>query len=252
VSLLDLPVARPRPLAGRVILLCGAHGALGSAAAEACAAAGATLVLMGRRLPKLNRIYDAVAQAGPEPVLYPLDLEGAGPQDYADMAQRLEAEFGRLDGVLHCAADFRGLTPLEHIDPAVFASVLHVNLTAPWWLLQACLPLLRRSEDASVVVTVDDPARVGQAYWGSYGVAQHGLRALVGMLGAELAGSGIRVAGLHPGPMRTPLRARAYAEDSAHAAADPQAAAQACVELLSTAGRGHAGQILELAGTVPA
>jgi NAD(P)-dependent dehydrogenase (short-subunit alcohol dehydrogenase family) len=252
VSLVDLPVSRPRPLAGRVVLLTGAHGGLGSAAAEACAAAGATLVLMGRRLPRLNRVYDAVAQAGPEPLLYPLDLEGASPQDYAELAQRLEAEFGRLDGLLHCAADFRGLTPLEHVDPAVFASTLHVNLTAPWWLLQACLPLLRRSADASVVLTVDEPGRVGQAYWGAYGVAQHGLHALLGMLAAELAGSGVRVAGFSPGPMRTSLRARAYAEDSAAATRDPAECAAACVQLLSAAGARHAGTILDLGAELPA
>lgn len=105
-------------------------------------AAGATLVLLGRRLPWLNRVYDAVAQAGHEPLLYPLDLEGASPDDYAELADRLHAELGRLDGVLHCAAEFRGLTPLEHLDPAAFARAIHVNLTAPWWLLQACLPLL--------------------------------------------------------------------------------------------------------------
>ena len=249
MSLLDLPVASPRPLAGRVVLLSGAHGGLGAAAAEACAAAGATLVLLGRRLPKLNRIYDAVAQAGPEPLLYPLDLEGAGPDDYAELADRLQAELGRLDGLLHCAADFRGLTPLEHVDPAAFARSIHVNLTAPWWLVQACLPLLRQADDPAVVVTVDDPARVGQAYWGAYGVAQHGLRALVGMLAAELAGTRVRVAGLQPGPMRTPLRARAYADDLGEGVADARDRAAACVILLSAAGAAHRGAIWDAAAT---
>lgn len=252
MSLFELPAAAPQPLAGRVILLSGAHGGLGAVAAEACAAAGATLVLLGRRLPKLNRVYDAVAQAGPEPLLYPLDLEGAGPDDYAEMVERLRAELGRLDGVLHCAAEFRGLTPLEHLDPAAFARAIHVNLTAPWWLVQACLPLLREAADASVVLAVDDPARVGQAYWGGYGVAQHGLRALVGMLDAELAGTPVRVAGLQPGPMRTPLRARAYADDLDADLRDPQAYAGACVTLLSSAGAPWRGQVWAAAGSATA
>src|SRR5690606_2659665 len=87
----------------------------------ACAEAGATVVLLGRRLPRLNRVYDAVAAAGAEPLLYPLDLEGASPDDYAELATRIEAELGRLDGILHCAAEFRGLTPPEHQDPATSA-----------------------------------------------------------------------------------------------------------------------------------
>jgi len=243
VSLLGLPSAAPRPLAGRTVLIAGAHGGLGAAAAQACAAAGATLVLLGRKLPKLNRVYDAVAQAGPEPLLYPLDLEGASPDDYLELAERIQGELGRLDGILHCAAEFRGLTPLEHTDPAAFARAVHVNLTAPWWLVQACLPLLRRAGDAAVVVAVDELERVGQAYWGGYGVAQHGLRALLGMLAAELAGTPVRVAGLQPGPMRTPLRARAYADDLDPRLQDAAAYASACVTLLSLAGAAHRGTV---------
>ena len=74
MSLVGLPTRAPRALDQRVILVSGAHGGLGSAAAVACARAGATVVLLGRKLPKLNRVYDAVAQAGAEPLLYPLDL----------------------------------------------------------------------------------------------------------------------------------------------------------------------------------
>ena len=243
MSLLALPTRQVGALEGRVILVSGAQGGLGSAAAEACAAAGATLVLLGRRLPKLNRVYDACAKRGPEPLLYPLDLEGASPDDYAEMADRLFRELGRLDGILHCAAEFRGLTPLEHTDPAAFARAVHVNLTAPWWLTQACLPVLKQSADAAVVFALDDTRRVGQAYWGGYGLAQHGLGAMVGMLHAELANSSVRVAALQPGPMRTSLRARAYAEDEDLQARDPADYAEACVTLLSPAGAEHRGQV---------
>lgn len=243
MSLLALPTRQPGALHGRVVLVSGAQGGLGSVAAQACAAAGATLVLLGRRPPKLNRVYDACAKLGPEPLLYPLDLEGAAPDDYAEMADRLHRELGRLDGLLHCAAEFRGLTPLEHTDPANFARAVHVNLTAPWWLSQACLPLLKQAPDAALVFALDDISRVGQAYWGGYGLAQHGLGAMVGMLHAELANSSVRVSALQPGPMRTSLRAKAYAEDEDAQARDPADYAAACVTLLSSAGVAHRGEI---------
>ena len=243
MSLVGLPTRAPRALDQRVILVSGAHGGLGSAAATACARAGATVVLLGRKLPKLNRVYDAVAQAGAEPLLYPLDLEGASPDDYAELADRLRAELGHLDGVLHCAVEFKGLTPLEHTDPAAFARVMHVNLTAPWWLSQACLPLLRQAQDAALVFALDDLERVSQPYWGAYGIAQHGLAAMVGMLHAELASSSVRVSALQPGPMRTGLRSRAYADDNDLQAREAADYADACVTLLSSAGAAHRGQV---------
>lgn len=229
-------------LDGRVVLVTGAHGGLGSAAAMACARAGATVVLLGRKVPKLNRVHDAVAmQGGPSPLLYPMDLEGASPDDHLGVATRLDEAFGRLDGLLHCAASFAGLTPFEQTDPAALARAIHVNLTAPLWLTQACLPLLRRAPDGAVVFAVDDPSRVGKAFWGGYGLAHLALEGLVPMLQAEL-GTAVRVSGLRPGPMRTPLRARAYVEEDDRLARDPALYAPACVALLSAGGDRHRGR----------
>lgn len=230
-------------LAGRVVLVTGAHGGLGAEAAKACARAGATVVLLGRKVPKLNRVYDAVKALGPEPAIYPIDLAGADPADYAQLAEKVAGELGGLHGLLHCAAEFSGLAPLETIEPEAFVRCLHVNLTAPWLLTQACLPWLRQSGDSAVVFTTDDPARVGKAYWGAYGLAKQGLAALVRQLGAETDQTPVRVAGLEPGPMRTDLRARAYADEAQLRVPGPAAYAPACVHLLSPAGIARRGQV---------
>lgn len=234
----------PRALEGRVVLVVGANGGLGEAASRACARAGAKLVLLGRRVPKLNRLHAAIASEGGDGTLYPLDLEGALPDDYADMATRIASEFGRLDGLLHCAVEFRGLTPLALTDPADFARAVHVNLTARWWLTQACLPLLQESHDAAVVFALDAQAPGARAYWGGYGLAQAGQIALVDMLQAELGpNSPVRVSGFDPGPMRTALRANAFVAEHDRAAMDPSRAAAHCVELLSPAGAAQRGQV---------
>lgn len=238
--------AQGADLSGRVILVAGAAGGLGAAATRACAAAGATVVMLGRKVAKLNRVYDSAAQLGPEPVLYPLDLEGAAPDDYLGLAERLQSELGRLDGVLHCAADFAGLTPFALGDPAAFARAIHVNLTARAWLTQACLPLLRQREDAAVVFALDDPQRVGQAYWGGYGVAQYGLRGLIESLHHELVNGPVRVCGVQPGPMRTGLRARAFTHEEDTAPVDPSGYAAACVGLLAADGAAWRGKVLDL------
>jgi len=237
---------QPGVLQDRVVLVSGAHGGLGRAASIACARAGATVVLLGRKVPKLNRVYDAIAKGDerlPEPVNYPFDLEGASPDDHAELARRIADGFGRLDGLLHCAAYFRGLTSLERSDPAAIARAIHVNLTARAWLTQACLPLLRKAPDGAVVFVVDELKRVGGAYWGGYGLAQHATSALVGMLHAELASSSVRVSGLQPGPMRTSLRAQAFVEEDDREAVDPARHADHCVTLLSAGGAAHRGQV---------
>ncbi|HET6602733.1 MAG TPA: SDR family NAD(P)-dependent oxidoreductase [Xanthomonadaceae bacterium] len=237
----------PDALAGRVVLVSGAHGGLGAACARAAAAAGATVVLLGHRVPKLTRVYDAIERAGgPQPAMYPLDLQGADPADYEDAAQRIAAQCGRLDGLLHCAADFRGLTPLELTAPEDFARAVHVNLTGPWWMTRACLPLLRQAEDGAVVFVHDDPRRVGTAYWGGYGVAQHGLAGLAAILADEFASAPVRICALQPGPMRTPLRARAFSAEDPGAIPPPERYARACVHLLADRAGGYRGRVVRL------
>ena len=234
-------------LEGRVVLVAGAAGGLGSAASVACARAGATVVLLGRKVAPLNRVYDAASAVGPEPLLYPLDLVGAAPDDYAELALRIETELGRLDGILHCAADFKGLTPLLHTDPADFARAIHVDLTARWWLTQACLPLLGKSDAGAVVFALDDPARTDGAFWGGYGLAQSAQASLVAMLQSELGEHGPRVSGFRPGPMRTALRGKAYQPNADAEARDPAGYADACVALLSPAGAASRGLVVDAA-----
>lgn len=230
-------------LQDRVILVTGAHGGLGSEVARACARAGAQVVLLGRKLPRLNRLYDSIVQDGGQAVLYPLDLSGASPDDYATLAERIGDELGALHGIVHAAAEFPGLTPLSHAKPMDLALAVHVNLTAPCWLTQACLPLLQRVGDGCVLWLINQPAGSGKAYWGGYGMAQAALQSLVPMLQAEQGLAGVRITGLQAPPMRTALRARAYTENTDRAAVDPARVADACVQLLSPAAADRRGSI---------
>ena len=241
-----------KPLEGRVVLVVGATGGLGEAASVACARAGATVVMLGRNVRRLNKAYDAVAATGGEALLYPLDLEGASPDDYLALATTLKETFGRLDGLLHCAAEFRGLTPLEYTDPAQIARALHVNVTAPVWLTSAVLPVMQASGDASVVFVVDDVDHVGKAYWGPYAIAQQARAALVPMWAKEVEGTSVRISGLQPGPMRTTLRAKATVEDIDPRLRDPEAYAADCVRLLSPDGAASHGLIDRVMAPQPA
>ena len=249
-----LPLVRAEPslvepdaLRGRVVLITGVSGGLGRACAFACAKAGATVVLVGRKVRPLEKLYDELeSMAAPKPAIYPLDLEGASADDYADMAEAIRLQCGRLDAIVHAAVLFDGLRPIEQIKPADWLRIQQVALNAPFMLTQACLPLLRTREDAAVVLVMDDAARIGKAYWGSYGVAKAALAAFASILHEETENSPIRVHALLPPPLRTALRRLAYFGEDALERDLPDSAAAALTWLLTPAGAALRGRTLDL------
>ena len=133
-------------LAGRAILITGATGGLGRALSLACARAGASVIICGRNVAKLDRLYDEIEALGcPQPAIAVLDLATATAADYDGLARTVSAEFGRLDGLIHAASMLGDRTPLDQYDVPTWCKVLHVNLTAPFILTQVLVPSLRRS-----------------------------------------------------------------------------------------------------------
>jgi len=231
----------------RIVLIVGASGGLGRASALAAAKAGANVVLLGRKVRALEKVYDEIVALNlAAPALYPLDLSGATPRDYEELATTIEREYRRLDGIVHAAAHFDGLRPASEIAPEEWMRALHVNLTAPFLMTQACLPLLQTAADASVVFVLDDPARMGKAYWGGYGAAKHAVAGIASILHEETENSSVRVHALLPAPMRTALRRTAYFGENTLALPTPDASAAAVVYLLGAEGSAARGRTLDL------
>lgn len=202
----------PGLLQDRVILVTGAGDGIGRAAAMAYAAHGATVILHGRTLAKLDAVYDAIEKAGdPQPAIVPLDLSTATAMEYQQLAETIQNEFGHLDGILHNAGVLGDITPLEMYDPDTWDFVMKINLRAPFMLTQALLPLLKQSPDASVIFTTSSVGRRARAFWGAYAASKCGIEGLSQMLADELMNtSNIRVNCINPGATRTRMRAEAY------------------------------------------
>ncbi len=239
---------RPIPdlLQSRVILVTGAGDGIGKTAAKRFAAHGATVVLLGRTVTKLEAVYDEIEGSGhPQPAIYPMNLEGAAPKDYQDLADTLEREFGRLDGLLHNAANLGSLTPLEHYDLELWAKVMQVNLHAPFLLTRACLPVLRRSPDPSVVFTSSALGRAGRAYWGAYAISNFAVEGMMQVLADELQSKPqIRVNSIDPGWVRTALYSRAYPGRDPASLPPPEDIMPAYLYLLGPDSRGITGRAL--------
>lgn len=231
-------------LSNRIILITGAGDGIGRAVALACAAHGATVVLLGRTTGKLEAVYDEIEKAGyPQAAIYPMNLEGSTPKDYVDLAVTLDREFGRLDGLLHNAAILGGLAPVAHQDVDLWFKVMQVNLNAPFLLTRACLSLLLKSADASVIFTSDRVGRTGRAYWGAYGVSKFGVEGLSQILAQELeTNTTVRVNSIDPGAVRTRLRTLAYPGENALANPPPETIVDAYLYLLGPGSRGVTGR----------
>ena len=236
--------AAPGLLKGRVILVTGAGDGIGKAVSMALAAHGATVVLLGKTIKKLEGVYDGILAAGhPKPAIYPMDLMGARYKDYEDLVGALDKEYGRLDGLLHNAGILGERAPIEHHEVHIWQQVLQVNLTAPFMLTRACLELLYKSPDASVVFTSSGVARKPRAYWGAYSVSKAGIENLATMLADETAfRKTLRVNSLNPGAVRTEMRRLAFPAEDREQLATPESILGTYLYLLGPDSRGVTGQ----------
>ncbi|MCB1808436.1 MAG: YciK family oxidoreductase [Candidatus Competibacteraceae bacterium] len=239
--------AKPDVLRDRIILVTGAGDGIGRRLALQCARYGATLILLGRTIRKLEQVYDEIEQnGGVQPAIYPMNLEAATPKDYFDLAQVLDKEFGRLDGLVHNAVFFQGLTPIANTTAETWFRSLQVNLNAPFLLTQALLDVLGKSVDASVIFTADSVSERGQAYWSGYAVAKGGIASLMKMLASELeTNTTIRVNSVDPGPVRTRLRMVAYPALDRSSWVEPDAILAPYLYLLGPDSNGITGQCLQ-------
>ncbi len=235
---------RPDLLQGRTILITGAAEGIGAAVAEACAERGAAVILSDRTEADLADLYDRIAEHCPqEPAILPLDLEQAEEATFQSAAQAIAQSYGRLDGLVHCAAFAPFLSRIDDYDGQEWERVLRINLTAPFLLTQACLPLLRASPDASIIFTSDRVGRQGLAYWGAFCAAKFGIEGLMQTLAEETEGDpSIRVNSVDPGILRTRLRARLYPGENPAKLPDPKTAVAQYLYLLGPEGRGISGQ----------
>ena len=222
-------------LSGKTILITGAAGGLGSALALQCDKLGAELVLLDKNRRGLGSLSDKFTDQGKTPPgLYPMDLAGAGVDDFNGLAVTLESEYGGLHALIHCALDFDGLQPLDQVQPHDWLQSMQVNVNAPWLLSCALLPLLKKSQyGGRLFFLLDDLETVTGAYWGAYGTGKSALAGMVRQFSVALSHSTVQVRGIIPGAMRTGFRAKVYHAENPMDQPDPMIAAGKIAAMLA-------------------
>lgn len=231
-------------LKDRVILVTGAGQGLGEAAAKACAAHGATVVLVGRNEKKLGRVYDAIeAAGGPQPAAIPVDLATLSDQDCVNLANLVWKEFDRLDGIIHCANGFNHLSALTSQKLEEWVEMYRVNVAAPFAITRACLPLLKRADDASVVMVGEQHAFDPKAYWGGFANTRAAQAAYVAVAADEWDKAPLpRINLLVPGPVHTPFRTKTHPGEDRNSLPQPADLVPAFLWLAGPASAGVRGQ----------
>jgi NAD(P)-dependent dehydrogenase (short-subunit alcohol dehydrogenase family) len=233
-------------LAGRVILVTGAGAGIGRQAALSYAEKGATVILLGRTVKKLEAVYDEIdAMGAPQPAIIPLDMLGATRQHYMDMADTIEQQFGRLDGVLHNAGLLGVLSPFDQIDEKSHDDVMQVNVKATMLMTQALLPLLKKSDDARIVFTTSTVGHQGRAYWGSYAISKFATEGMMQVLADEMSDTKVRVNAINPGGTRTSMRASAFPGEDPQTLKTPLDIMPLYIYLMAPEGINEHGQCID-------
>jgi NAD(P)-dependent dehydrogenase (short-subunit alcohol dehydrogenase family) len=231
----------------RVILITGASDGIGRALALRCAALGAQVILHGRNTAKLEKVHDDIVaiDGAPKPSIAVMDLLEAQSEAYESLAEGIEAEFGRLDGLVHNAGILGERYSIQQYDIVEWQKVMHVNVTAAFALTQVLLPALLQAPDPSIIFTSSGVGRQGRAFWGAYAVSKFATEGLSQVLAAEHEADKLRVNCVNPGGTRTKMRLAAYPAEDRDLLKTPDEVLAPYLFLLGPDGKGVTGESLD-------
>ena len=201
-------------LSGKTILITGAGAGIGKTLALQCAEYGATVILLGKTIKKLEAVYDQIEALGKQQAaIVPLDLNDATQQYYDELAETIKQKYGKLNGLVHNASQLGVLSPFQAIEKPVWDEVMQTNVTAQFLLTKSLIPVLELAENASTIFTTSTVGNQGRAYWGAYSISKFATEGMMQVLADEYKNTRLRFNAINPGATRTAMRASAYPEE---------------------------------------
>ena len=206
---LDIPTDS---LKGKTIVITGAGSGIGRQAAKSFSDFGANLILLSKDQSKLESLYDEInADNSKNIIIQPMDFEKAEEREFEEIVGAIKEEHSIIDGLLNNAGILGEKKSLEQYNFSTWTSVLQVNLHASFLLTKNLIPLLKKSNNGSIVFTSSGVGRKGKAYWGAYSISKFATEGMMQILSEEFQNtSHIRVNCINPGPVRTKMRELAY------------------------------------------
>jgi A-factor type gamma-butyrolactone 1'-reductase (1S-forming) len=233
-------------LDGKVIIVTGAGGGIGKAAAELFAREGASVVATGRNEASVNAVVAGIREAGGACLALRVDV--ARGDDCAAMVDATVRAFGRLDGAFNNAGIDGPLVPAADYPEAAFDEVISINLKGVWNCMRFQIPAMLANGGGSIVNNASGLSEVGQFGMVGYCASKAGVLGLTRAAALDYGAQGVRVNALSPGVIETPmminqmkaypeLRAMLLARHPAGRLGQPEEMAEAAAWMLSDRSR---------------
>ena len=230
-------------LSGKTILITGAGSGIGKTLALQCAGFGATVILLGKTVKKLETVYDQIeALDKQQAAIVALDLNDTTEQQYDELAEKIKRTYGKLDGLVHNASQLGALGPFQQIEKSTWDEVIQTNVTAQFLLTKSLIPVLELAQYATTIFTTSTVGNQGRAYWGVYAISKFATEGMMQTLADEYKDTSLRFNAINPGATRTAMRASAYPAEDSSLLKTPEEIMPSYQYLLSDDSKGITGQ----------
>jgi NAD(P)-dependent dehydrogenase (short-subunit alcohol dehydrogenase family) len=226
---------------GRVVLVTGANGGLGTLVTQAFLDAGATVVGTSRKLQQSD--FES-----PNFIAIPAEISSReGAKGLLDQAM---ARFSRLDVLAHTVGGFAGGQSVAETDDTTFQRMFDLNLNATFHLLRAVLPVMRKTGKGRIIAIGSRAALEPGANVGAYSASKAAMVSLIRTVALESTGTGITANVILPGTMDTPANRKAMPDADFSKWVQPTSVASLMVWLAGDAGKDINGAVIPVYGDV--
>ena len=193
-------------LKNKIALVTGGSKGIGRGISKVFLNEGAKVIICARNEDQLKITENKLKNNAH---LSSLRADLTNPNDITLIKEYISRNYGKLDILVNNASILGLNTKIEDYPEEIWNKVIDINLNAQFYITKALIPLLKKSENASIINVSSTVGRQGRAKWGAYSVSKFGIEALTQILAQELEEFNIRVNSVNPGGTRTDMRAAA-------------------------------------------